>query len=118
VESSIKFSDEINLILEELKLLKGITYNLHKGPLYSEVVVNDDLFKKYSSLLSKEYNFIDCGSKMTGEDFGFFTKLYPSFMFWLGTAKGERHGLHNPKFLPDDSIIDVGINIFKKIIFP
>ncbi len=116
MESSVKFYNELKHILDELKSIKGINFNLHKGPLYSEGVVNENLFKQYSSLLSKDYNFIDCGPKMTGEDFGFFTKLYPSFMFWLGTAKGERQGLHNPKFLPDDSIIDVGIDIFKKII--
>jgi N-acetyldiaminopimelate deacetylase len=57
-----------------------------------------------------------CGYKMTGEDFGYFTKLYPSFMFWLGTNKGERNGLHSPKFLPDDSIINVGIEIYKKML--
>ncbi|GMR25399.1 MAG: hypothetical protein BMS9Abin39_0695 [Ignavibacteria bacterium] len=37
-------------------------------------------------------------------------------MFWLGTSKGERYGLHNPKFLPPDEIIDIGKNIFRKII--
>jgi len=116
MKNSVKFFDELKLILDEIKSSKGIDYDLHKGPLYSEVVVNDELFKMYSSLLSKDYNFIDCGSKMTGEDFGFFTKLYPSFMFWLGTFKNKRYGLHTPKFLPDDSIIDVGIEIFKKTI--
>ncbi len=116
MDNSVKFFDELNLIMEELKSTARINYNLHKGSLYSEVAVDDILYKQYSPLLSKNYNFIDCGSKMTGEDFGFFTKLYPSFMFWLGTSKGEKHGLHNPKFLPDDSIIDIGIDIFKRII--
>ncbi len=58
--------------------------------------------------LSNNFNFIDCGYKMTGEDFGYFSHLYPSFMFWLGTSQGERFGLHHPKFLPDDSIIEIG----------
>ena len=53
---------------------------------------------------------------MTGEDFGYFSHLYPSFMFWLGTLRGERYGLHHPKFLPDDSIIGIGINAFKEIL--
>ena len=53
---------------------------------------------------------------MTGEDFGFISKLYPSFMFWLGTRTGEQFGLHNSRFLPDDSVISKGIDIFKLIL--
>jgi N-acetyldiaminopimelate deacetylase len=53
---------------------------------------------------------------MTGEDFGFFSKKWPSFMFWLGTSKGGRYGLHNSKFLPPDEIIDTGKNVFTTIL--
>ena len=53
---------------------------------------------------------------MTGEDFGFFSGKYPSFMFWLGTSEGERYGLHNPKFLPPDKTIETGKNIFKDLL--
>ena len=53
---------------------------------------------------------------MTGEDFGFFSHKFPSFMFWLGTSKGEKYGLHNPRFLPDDSIIEKGKLIFAEIL--
>jgi len=53
---------------------------------------------------------------MTGEDFGFISKIYPSFMFWLGTSTGEKHGLHNPKFMPDDSVIETGISVFRKLL--
>jgi N-acetyldiaminopimelate deacetylase len=78
--------------------------------------VDDNLFKQLSTVLSKEMDFIDCGYKMTGEDFGFFSHKWPSFMFWLGTSKGERYGLHNPKFLPLDEIIEVGKGVFKMIL--
>jgi N-acetyldiaminopimelate deacetylase len=67
-------------------------------------------------VLSKDFNFIDCGMKMTGEDFGFYSKKYPSFMFWLGTSTGESHGLHNPEFLPSDEVIDTGKNLFSLIL--
>jgi N-acetyldiaminopimelate deacetylase len=116
MEKSLEFFNELAEILERIKLKTKINYRLNQGPLYSEVIVSENLFNKYSKILSKDYNFIDCGYKMTGEDFGYFTKLYPSFMFWLGTLKGEKFGLHNPKYLPDDSIIEVGIEIYKKIL--
>ncbi len=88
---------------------------LKKGAVYPEVVVSDFLFNRIFQSLSEEFNFIDCGYKMTGEDFGFFSLKYPSFMFWLGTSTGEKYGLHNPKFLPGDDIIELGTKAFEKI---
>ena len=103
-------------ILKKIKNETGIDYKITKGSHYPEVIVDDDLFKKLSPVLFENYNFIDCGYKMTAEDFGFFSQKWSSFMFWLGTSKGERHGLHNPKFLPPDEVIEIGKDIFIKIL--
>lgn len=115
-DKSAQFFRKIKEILEELKIETGISYKINEGALYSEVKVDDEVYEKTKEILSVKYNFIDCGYKMTGEDFGFFSKLYPSFMFWLGTSKGERFGLHTPKFLPHDTVIETGINVFKEIL--
>jgi N-acetyldiaminopimelate deacetylase len=53
---------------------------------------------------------------MTGEDFGYFSHKFPSFMFWLGTYEGEKYGLHNPRFLPDDLTIEKGKSVFVEIL--
>ena len=74
------------------------------------------LYDHCKKALTGNFEFINCGYKMTGEDFGFISKLYPSFMFWLGTRTDAQYGLHNPKFLPDDSIINKGIDIFNVIL--
>lgn len=115
-DKSIQFFNKIKIIFDDIKIKTGIHYKITEGALYSEVIVDDKLFLKNKAILSRDYNFIDCGYKMTGEDFGFFSKLYPSFMFWLGTSKGEKYGLHTPKFLPLDSVIEIGVNIFKRIL--
>jgi N-acetyldiaminopimelate deacetylase len=115
-DKSIQFFEKIKTILEEIKREMGIDYLIIEGSLYSEVVVDKLLFDKYEKILSGYYNFIDCGYKMTGEDFGFFSKKYPSFMFWLGTSNGEKYGLHTPKYFPQDSAIDIGIEIFRKLL--
>lgn len=111
-----KFYERIEYILDNIKKTTGCNYQITKGSLYTEVDVDKDLYKKCYDALSSSYNFIDCGYKMTGEDFGFISKIYPSFMFWMGTNKGEKFGLHNPKFMPDDSVIETGISIFRKIL--
>jgi len=46
---------------------------------------------------------------MTGEDFGFFTTLYPGLLFWLGS--GCSYPLHSDKFLPRDECLEIGIRI-------
>ena len=112
----IDYVENLKVILNKLKEETGVDFSINLGAHYPEVIVNENLFNKLSQKLSGKYNFIDCGYKMTGEDFGFFSHKFPSFMFWLGTSKGERFGLHNSKFLPPDSIIETGKNIFVDIL--
>lgn len=112
----LEFLDRLKHILDEIKIASGVDYRIIKGSHYPEVIVDKNLFTKIESSFKDKYSFIDCGYKMTGEDFGFFSHKFPSFMFWLGTSEGDRYGLHNPRFLPPDSIIDYGKNIFKDIL--
>lgn len=111
-----EFVKELEIILRGIKDYSGVDFKITRGAHYPEVIVDKILFEKLSKQLAKKFNFIDCGYKMTGEDFGFFSQKFPSFMFWLGTSMGSKHGLHNPRFLPDDSVIEIGIESFKLIL--
>jgi N-acetyldiaminopimelate deacetylase len=113
---SEEFLNKIITVLDSVQRESGIKYKITRGSLYTEVEVDKKLYKNCRNVLSHKYEFIDCGYKMTGEDFGFISKLYPSFMFWLGTLTNYKYGLHNPKFLPDDSIIKKGIDVFNVIL--
>ncbi|SIS73787.1 N-acetyldiaminopimelate deacetylase [Alicyclobacillus vulcanalis] len=46
---------------------------------------------------------------MTGEDFGYFLREIPGFLFWLGAA--TPYGLHHAKMLPDERCIDVALRV-------
>lgn len=111
----LRFADSLKHILDGIKEITGVDYIFSKGAHYPEVIVDKELYNLLETKLNKNYKFIDCGYKMTGEDFGFFSGKYPSFMFWLGTSEGEKYGLHNPKFLPPDKTIGLGKNILKDI---
>ena len=111
-----QFYTKMKSILSNVKSETGVDFKIIRGAQYPEVIVDENLYKKLKPLLSEENSFIDCGLKMTGEDFGFFSQKWSSFMFWLGTSKGERYGLHNPKFLPPDEVIEIGKNILIKIL--
>ncbi len=116
VEKVNEFALRIEELLKQLKKQSGVDYKIIKGAHYPEVIVDDKLYNTLQPALSKEFDFIDCGLKMTGEDFGFFSQKWKSFMFWLGTSKGERYGLHNPKFLPPDEVIEIGKSVFMEIL--
>ena len=115
-EKALGYYDNLIQILEGIKKSTGADFEIEKGAHYNQVHVSPELYDKYLKVLSPKFKIIDCGYKMTGEDFGFFTDLYPSFMFWLGTYNGKKFGLHHPKFLPDDSVIDLGIESYKLIL--
>ncbi len=111
-----EFYVQFKKILLGIEKTTGVKIKIEKGSNYPEVIVDKKLFEKLFPVLSKKFKFIDCGYKMTGEDFGFISHKFPSFMFWLGTSRGEKHGLHNPKFLPNDDVIKIGQSVFKEIL--
>lgn len=117
-EKTLGYYDNLVQILEGIKISAGADFTIEKGAHYNQVHIDPELYEKCRESMLSKFNFIDCGYKMTGEDFGFFTDLYPSFMFWLGTRHSEekKYGLHHPKFLPDDSIVDLGIEAYKLIL--
>jgi N-acetyldiaminopimelate deacetylase len=115
-KKSEAFLNKIISLLGTIERESGIKYKITTGSLYTEVDVDKKLYEQCRMALADKYEFIDCGYKMTGEDFGFISKIFPSFMFWLGTRTDLQFGLHNPKFLPNDSIISRGIDIFKVIL--
>jgi N-acetyldiaminopimelate deacetylase len=117
---TMKGTDEMAARFEKIAIgiqqITDVKITLTKGAHYPEVIVNDSLFSGLSKILSNKFTFLDCGYKMTGEDFGYISQQYPSFMFWLGTSIGEQYGLHNPQFLPEDDVIEIGTNAFKEIL--
>lgn len=117
---TMKETDEIashlKIIAAGVEQITDVKISVTKGAHYPEVLVDDSLFRSLSKILAKNFTFLDCGFKMTGEDFGYISHQYPSFMFWLGTSTGEQFGLHNPQFLPGDEVIEIGTNVFKEIL--
>lgn len=57
-----------------------------------------DMIKKHTDI-----HFVTCHEAMTGEDFGYFLKEIPGFMFWLGA--GSEYGLHSTKLSPTKLVL-------------
>ncbi|MBM7578328.1 N-acetyldiaminopimelate deacetylase [Jeotgalibacillus terrae] len=74
------------------------------------MVYNDHQLTEDFMSFASGYNGIDCiecEKAMTGEDFGYFLKEIPGFMFWLGV--GSEYGLHHAKLNPDEKAIEPAI---------
>ncbi|HNX38802.1 MAG TPA: amidohydrolase [Candidatus Cloacimonadota bacterium] len=82
---------------------------------YDPVVNDGSLERKLREhCASLNYTYITADAAMTGEDFGFFTSMYPGLLFWLGS--GSDSPLHSDKFLPDEDCLEIGINTFYSLI--
>jgi N-acetyldiaminopimelate deacetylase len=115
-KKSLDFYNKLEKILFHIEKITGVNIMCKKGVHYPEVIIDSKLYNKIIPALESKFKYIDCGYKMTGEDFGFFSHKFPSFMFWLGTSKGEKYGLHSSRFLPDDTTIEKGKSIFVEIL--
>lgn len=115
-DAAINILSKIELEAEELRTKTGAQINVSQKSFYPEVLVDKTLYDRIKSNLARKHSVINSGTKMTAEDFGYFSKKYPSFMFWLGTSEGKRSGLHTPSFLPDDKVIQKGIDIYKQLL--
>jgi N-acetyldiaminopimelate deacetylase len=81
---------------------------------YDPVVNDEYLTNKLIENLPNCVSVIDVDYSMTGEDFGFFSGMYPSVLFWLGTNSNE--DLHSSRFLPDEKSIDTALEVYKSIL--
>lgn len=84
---------------------------LNWGMQYVDVTNHGDITRQFMNWVSEktEYQLIECQEAMTGEDFGYFLKEIPGFLFWLGVD--TPYGLHHSKITPDEKAIGVGIDL-------
>ncbi|WP_089830811.1 N-acetyldiaminopimelate deacetylase [Halolactibacillus halophilus] len=74
-------------------------------------VYNDERFVNLfkNTVESSGYTYREAQEAMTGEDFGYFLKALPGFMFWLGVD--STFGLHHAKLNPNESALAIGVDI-------
>ncbi len=95
--------------------LYGVSYDFDFPGTFDPVINDAKLYQQFQGIASDEIKVGECPALMVGEDFGFFSGIIPSLLVWLG---GGVTGidLHNCAFLPDDACLDVGVNLFWKLL--
>lgn len=111
---SPKISQKINILIKDTAELIARDTNTRSEvkflASYEPVINNPELVKRLQKICRQQnIEYIPAQTSMTGEDFGFFTTLYPGLLFWLGS--GCSYPLHSDKFLPQDECLEIGVKI-------
>ncbi len=85
------------------------------GAGYCQVYNDDALTREFMDWVrTTEVRLVECREAMTGEDFGYFLREIPGFMFWLGVD--TPYGLHHPRIEPKEESIEVAIRLVTRYI--
>ena len=102
------------LVAKSIELSHDVEVKINLLSSYDPVINDEYVVNKLIKHLPATINVVEVDYSMTGEDFGFFSGMYPSVLFWLGTNCDE--DLHSSKFLPDEKCIDVALEVYKSIL--
>ncbi|WP_202078470.1 N-acetyldiaminopimelate deacetylase [Caldalkalibacillus salinus] len=110
MEAMQKVKQRIETIVHGHQLSFHCQMNIDYGANYCQVYNDTTLSREFIKWAQEQSNvkLIECREAMTGEDFGYFLKEIPGFMFWLGVE--TPFGLHHAKLEPQEEAIDVAIN--------
>ncbi|TDL35202.1 N-acetyldiaminopimelate deacetylase [Jeotgalibacillus sp. S-D1] len=106
-----RLKSRVKAIVQGIELSFDCKATVEFNQPYYQVYNDEELvldFMNYSSTLPN-VNIIHCKEAMTGEDFGYFLKEIPGFMFWLGVESD--YGLHHSKLNPKEEAIEVAIRV-------
>src|SRR5574338_645446 len=70
VDKVLEFTELLKGILVGVQKLTGVSSRVTFDSHYPEVIVDKQLYSHLESQLMEKFDFINCGYKMTGEDFG------------------------------------------------
>ena len=109
-----KMIELMNSVAQSIEISHGVKVNITILCSYDPVINDEKLTESFIKTLPSDIAIHTAETSMVGEDFGFFSGMYPSVMFWLGTDCPE--DLHSSKFLADEKSIDVALNVYKNIL--
>lgn len=109
-ESMTLIKQRIEALLAGMETSFACETRLDYGANYLQVYNNPELTTEFMGWLREhgDAELIECREAMTGEDFGFFLREIPGFLFWLGVE--TPYGLHHAKLAPDERAISVAID--------
>ncbi|HJV45173.1 MAG TPA: N-acetyldiaminopimelate deacetylase [Bacillota bacterium] len=116
IESMKKIKSRIEALVKGIEAGFECEGNIDYGSNYCQVFNHKELVREFMDWVKDQdcVQLIECKEAMTGEDFGYFLKEIPGFMFWLGA--NTPYGLHHAKIEPDEEAIKTAIQLITRYI--
>ncbi|MDR6226081.1 N-acetyldiaminopimelate deacetylase [Desmospora profundinema] len=114
MESMEKVKHRIRQLVKGIETGFECEAHIDWGANYCQVENNRALTQEFMEWADREggVRVIPCREAMAGEDFGYFLREIPGFMFWLGVD--TQHGLHHPRLNPQEEAIPTAIRLVTK----
>ncbi|SFS63713.1 N-acetyldiaminopimelate deacetylase [Marininema halotolerans] len=109
-----KIKERVSSLVHGIEIGFQCKASIDWGANYCQVTNNEALTRSFMDWAGSKGNVevIECREAMAGEDFGYFLKEIPGFMFWLGVD--TPYGLHHPQLEPDEEAIPIAIRLMIK----
>lgn len=108
----------IEAMLQGIEAAYACRSEVDYGAIYQQVYNDEQVTLEFMDWMQNDQRLVGegeraelvhCKEAMTGEDFGYFLKDIPGFMFWLGVD--SEYGLHHAKLEPKEEAIDLAISV-------
>ncbi|KIL44712.1 N-acetyldiaminopimelate deacetylase [Jeotgalibacillus soli] len=115
-EAMVELRRRVTAIVTGIEHAFECEASLDFGQPYYQVYNDEKLTNTFMKYVEQypDVQLIHCRESMTGEDFGYFLKDIPGFMFWLGVE--SEYGLHHAKLNPDEESINVAIDLISSFL--
>ncbi|WP_206916997.1 N-acetyldiaminopimelate deacetylase [Alicyclobacillus suci] len=106
-----RVKQRIESVLDGIARMFDCTYALDYGANYYQVWNEERLTEGFISFVETRSlaRVKRVPTAMTGEDFGYFLRDIPGFLFWLGAE--TPYGLHHAKMLPNQACVEVALKV-------
>lgn len=102
------FRDQIRSLLKGIETRYYCKTTVDFGSSYYMVDNDPEAVEVFQSAIGETpITYREAPISMAGEDFGYFLKDIPGFMFWLGVE--SEYGLHHSRLKPNEDAIQIGI---------
>ncbi|EST13182.1 N-acetyldiaminopimelate deacetylase [Sporolactobacillus laevolacticus] len=109
-ETMALIKDDIERQVKAIEIAYQCKGQIDYGANYYQVFNRKENVDPFIQFCEKKgFPYIICNDAMTGEDFGYFLKELPGFMFWLGV--GKTSSLHSADFMPDEAALAQGVKV-------
>lgn len=114
MESMEKIKHRVRQLVKGIETGFECKAHIDWGANYCQVENDETLTTEFMEWAQQEgdVNVIQCREAMAGEDFGYFLREIPGFLFWLGVD--TQHGLHHPRLEPKEEAIPTAIRLVTK----